>query len=257
MYSNNILNFRESTTILNACTKKLLKAPRIYIYIYKTASFCDIFIRPIHCKCFLQFPIYIYIYIYSRKQILLAYSLPEETVVAIMMHYKNTKVNVVLSPDGDTELFDIVTCVLQGDTLPSYPFIICFGYVFRASIDLMKKCLYFGKGKKQKIPGTNDYDIDYADDIEVLANIADQAISQLHILERAADGIGLHRNADKTEFIGFNKSTDISILNGRSLKLVDKLAYLGSGVLSTENDINTRLAKTWTAINKLSVRPDW
>ena len=34
MYSNNILNFQESTTILNACTKKsgnLLKAPRISI----------------------------------------------------------------------------------------------------------------------------------------------------------------------------------------------------------------------------------
>ena len=33
MYSNNILNFQESTTILNVCTKKsgnLLKAPRIY-----------------------------------------------------------------------------------------------------------------------------------------------------------------------------------------------------------------------------------
>ena len=32
IYSNNILNFQESTTILNACTKKsgnLLKAPRI------------------------------------------------------------------------------------------------------------------------------------------------------------------------------------------------------------------------------------
>ena len=34
MYSNNILNFQESTRILNACTNKsgnLLKAPRIYI----------------------------------------------------------------------------------------------------------------------------------------------------------------------------------------------------------------------------------
>ena len=32
MYSNNIVNFLESTTILNACTKKsgnILKAPRI------------------------------------------------------------------------------------------------------------------------------------------------------------------------------------------------------------------------------------
>ena len=36
MYSNNILNFQESTTILNTCTKKsgnLLNAPYIYIYI--------------------------------------------------------------------------------------------------------------------------------------------------------------------------------------------------------------------------------
>ena len=35
MYSNNIVNFQESTTILNACTKKsenLLNSPRIYIY---------------------------------------------------------------------------------------------------------------------------------------------------------------------------------------------------------------------------------
>ena len=37
MYSNNIVNFQESMAILNACTKKsenLLKAARIYIYIY-------------------------------------------------------------------------------------------------------------------------------------------------------------------------------------------------------------------------------
>ena len=39
MYSNNILDFQESTTILNAFTKKkksgnLLDVPRIYVYIY-------------------------------------------------------------------------------------------------------------------------------------------------------------------------------------------------------------------------------
>ena len=42
LYSNNILNFQESTTSLNASTKKsgnLLKAPRIYIYIYIYNSF--------------------------------------------------------------------------------------------------------------------------------------------------------------------------------------------------------------------------
>ena len=50
-----------------------------------------------------------------------------------------------------------------------------------------------------------------------------------------------------------NQTGDISTLNGRSLKLVDKFTYLGSSVSSTENDIDTRLTKPWTAINKLSV----
>ena len=37
------------------------------------------------------------------------------------------------------------------------------------------------------------------------------------------------------------------------MKLVDKFTSLGSSVSSTENSINTQLAKEWTAINKLSV----
>ena len=70
-------------------------------------------------------------------QILLAYSLPRETIVAIMMLYKNTKVKVH-SPDGDTDYFNIRAGVLQGDTLAPYLFIICLDYMLRMSIDKMK-----------------------------------------------------------------------------------------------------------------------
>ena len=59
----------------------------------------------------------------KMEQILLAYGRPEETVAAIMMLYRNTKVKV-RSPDGDTDYFDIVAGVLQGDTLAPYLFII-------------------------------------------------------------------------------------------------------------------------------------
>ena len=51
----------------------------------------------------------------------------------------------------------------------------------------------------------------------------------------------------------FNQTGDISTLDGRSLKLVDKFTYLGSSVSSTEKDIDTRLTKAWIAINKLSI----
>ena len=51
----------------------------------------------------------------------------------------------------------------------------------------------------------------------------------------------------------YNKTGDISTLEGTPLKLVDKFTYLGSSVESTEKDIKTRLAKAWTAINRLSI----
>ena len=51
----------------------------------------------------------------KMEQILLAYGLPKETVAAIMMLYKNTKVKV-RSSDRDTDYFKIVTGALQGDT---------------------------------------------------------------------------------------------------------------------------------------------
>ena len=51
----------------------------------------------------------------------------------------------------------------------------------------------------------------------------------------------------------FNYRDYISTLNSSSLKLVDNFTYQGSSVSSTETDINTWLAKAWTAIDKLSV----
>ena len=52
--------------------------------------------------------------------------------------FRNTKVKV-RSPDGDTEYFDFVAGVLQGDTLAPYLFIICLDFVFRTSIDKIKE----------------------------------------------------------------------------------------------------------------------
>ena len=82
----------------------------------------------------------------------------------------------------------------------------------------------------------------YADDIALLANVP------THSLEQAVASIGLHVNAHKTEYMCSYQRGDISTLNGNSLKLVDKFTYLGNSVSATETDINTRLAKAWTAI---------
>ena len=154
----------------------------------------------------------------KMEQILLAYGIPKETVAAITILYRNTKVKV-RSPDGDTEYFDIVAGVLQGDTLAPYLFIICLDYVLRTSIDKIKENGFeLTKKRSRRYPATTITDADYADDIAILANTPDQAETLLHSLERAAASIGLHVNAHKTEYMCYNQTGDISTLEGTPLK---------------------------------------
>ena len=134
----------------------------------------------------------------KMEQILQAYGLSKETVAAITILYRNTKVKV-RSQDGDTEYFDIIAGVLQGDTLASYFFIICLDYVLRTSIDKIKENGFeLTKKRSRRYPAKTIIDADYADDIAILANTPNQAETLLHSLERAAAGIGLHFNAHKT-----------------------------------------------------------
>ena len=148
----------------------------------------------------------------------------------------------------------IVAGVLRGDTLAPYLFIIWLDYVLRSSIDKMKdKGFKLTKERSRKYPAQTITDADYADNIALLANTPTQAETLLHSPERTAAGIGFHVNAHKTEYTCFKQRGDIFTLNGSSLKLVNMFTYLGSSVSSIETDINTRLAKAWTAINSLSV----
>ena len=179
----------------------------------------------------------------KMEQILLTYGLPKETVAAITILYRNTKVKV-RSPDGDTEYFDIVARVLQGDTLAPYLFIIWLDFVLRTSIDKIKENGFkLTKKRSRKYPAKTITDADYADDIALLANTPNQAETLLHSLERATAGIGLHVNAHKTEYMCCNQTGDITTLDGTPLKLVDKFTYLGSSVSLTEKDIDTRLTE--------------
>ena len=187
------------------------------------------------------------------EQILLAYGLPKETVAAITILYRNTKVKV-RSPDRDTEYFNIVAGVVQGDMLAPYLFIICLDYVLRTSIDKIRENGFeLTKKRSRRYPAKTITDADYADNIALLANTPNQAKTLLHSLEWAAVGIGLHFNAHKTQYMCYNQTGDISTLDGTSLKLVDKFIYLGSSVSSTEKDVDTQLTKAWTAIDRLSI----
>ena len=104
-------------------------------------------------------------------------------IYIIMMLYKNTKVKV-LSLDGDTDYFDIVAGVLQGDTLAPYLFIIWLDYMLRTSIDIMKENGFkLAKERSRRCPTQTITDTDYANDIVLLANTSAQAETLLCSLE--------------------------------------------------------------------------
>ena len=121
-----------------------------------------------------------------------------------------------------------------------YLFILCLDYVLRNSIDLMKENGFkLAKERSKWYSEQTITDMDYADDIAVLANTPTQVETLQHRLEREAGSIGLQINAEKTEYMSFNQRSDISTQKSAPLKLVDKFTHPARSVPSTEKYINT------------------
>ena len=126
-----------------------------------------------------------------------AFDFIHKTVTAIMMLDKNTKTMFFLL-DGDTDFFEIVTRVLQGDT---YMFIICLVNILWLSIDLIKENGFTLKRARNRQYLTEIVtDLDYADDLGLLANTPLHVKTLQHSLEQAAGVIVLNVDTNKTEF---------------------------------------------------------
>ena len=187
----------------------------------------------------------------KMEQILLAYGIPNETVSAIMMLYRNTK-SKVRSPDGDTDFFDIKAGVLQGDTLAPFLFIIVLDYVLRTSLDKNKDLGFtLAERLSSRHPAEKLTDIDYADDLALSADIIKNAEKLLHSLEESANDVGLFVNAKKTEYMDYNQQQRDTIKTkaGKILKPVNSFVYLGSQISATKKDFEINRAKAWTALN--------
>ena len=183
------------------------------------------------------------------EEILNAYGIPAEVVQAIMMLYRNTKAKV-RSPDGDTDFFNILAGVLQEDTLAPYLFIIALDFVLRCSIDPNKSLGFtLHKSKSRRHPAVKLTDVD---DLALLADKCSDAEKLLHLLEYAAEKVGLKVNAKKTEYINYNHHGTIKTTKNHQLKSVDNFVYLGSNIASTKKDVDIRIAKAWSVINKLT-----
>ena len=190
----------------------------------------------------------------KMEQILKAYGIPNEIIKAIMIMYKNTQA-FVRSPDGDTEFFNIIARLLQGDTLAPYLFIIVLDYVLR-NLDQNKNLGFtLRKQLSRRYPAEMLTDADFDNVLVILSDKIRNAEKLLKILETAVASVGLYMNTTKTKLIAVNTEGIITAQNGCDLKQVKDFNYLDSKVISSENDIQMRIGSAWSTLNKLT--PIW
>ena len=98
-------------------------------------------------------------------------------------------------------------------------------------------------------------DVDFANDLALTTDTAEQAQDLLLSLELAANSVGLHLNESKTKYIRVNLSesdtTVIKAASGQEIEQVDDFVYLGSRIMSAEKDFDVRKAKAWGACHQL------
>ncbi|XP_030839582.1 uncharacterized protein LOC115923289 [Strongylocentrotus purpuratus] len=187
-------------------------------------------------------------------KILTAYGIPEQLVNAIGKMYEDTKAKVI-SPDGETDLFEIMAGVLQGDTLAPYLFVIVLDYALRAAIDGHEEELGFQleRRRSRRVGPEIITDLDFADDIALLSEELEQAQKLLSRVETSVGKVGLRMNSGKTKFMSFNHRGIITIKTNDETQLenVPDFKYLGALMVSTEKDVKARKSAAWRACSKL------
>ena len=191
----------------------------------------------------------------KMMQILRAYGIPDQIVDAIEDMYQNTMAKVA-SPDGETDLFEILAGVLQGDTLAPYLFVIILDYALRSAIEGREEELGFHliKRRSRRIGPEVVTDLDFADDIALLSEEMHQAQELLKGVEASVGKVGLKINAKKTKYMSCNQIVDVKLhtKDGANLDEVQDFKYLGAWMESTAKDVKQRKAAAWRACNKLS-----
>ena len=95
------------------------------------------------------------------------HGIPSEIINAIRVLYSNT-CSSVLTPDCETEPFDVLTGILQGDTLAPFLFMIVVDYIMRTSVDTInEKGFQYKPRRISRHPALHITDADFADDIYV------------------------------------------------------------------------------------------
>ena len=161
--------------------------------------------------------------IYREKlmEILSSYGVQKKIIDAINILYKDTMAQVI-TPDDETNLFEVIVGVLQGDTLAPFLFIIALDYALREATRDTSIGFTLEKRQGSRKPTIFTTGADFGDDLVLLSNYVEQTQLLLQRLEIQGKTIGLQINCKKTEYMMFNQAdTGLQLLGGVLLKRVE------------------------------------
>ena len=180
--------------------------------------------------------------------ILEEYGIPKKLINMIKSIYQNQECAV--DHEGTlSEWFEVRTGVRQGCVMSGFLFLIGLDWVLRRVDQSRAKGMRWGRLQKLG-------DLDFADDIALLAETKRDLKMRSEILEEEARKIGLRINYKKTQVMEINGKEDRRpfTCNNKELETVSEFTYLGSLITNkggASAEIKKRLQKARTVFYSL------
>jgi Reverse transcriptase (RNA-dependent DNA polymerase) len=181
-------------------------------------------------------------------------AIPSYLIKAAMSMYINAKAQV-LAADGFSDDFSLDHGVLQGDTLAPFLFVVVLNRVLKKAIDEKGFKGYLIKERDgSRKPAITLSDLEFADDIALVAETAEEAQKMLNSVDREARLAGLRINILKTKWMVFGDLAASSFnlfVSGQKIEKVNDFKYLGSYISSTSSDVAARKSAAAKAFGQL------
>ena len=182
-----------------------------------------------------------------------SYGIPESFIGIFKGLYANSR-SCVRTESGSTEFFDIFSGVRQGCILSPLLFLMAVDFVLKKTADGAGRGIPWTGGSRLK-------DLDFADDIALLAEDSADLQELTTSLKQNAEKIGLRISTKKTKVMkisGIPGPATVIKIDQHTLDEVDHFTYLGS-ILSDSGDIkldiNSRIGKASAVFQRM--HPIW
>jgi hypothetical protein len=167
------------------------------------------------------------------------YGIPDKIISIIKMLYTDFNARVICGSKL-TDTFPIQTGVKQGCLLSPLLFSLCIDWLMRETTRNTKRGITWTFGQTLE-------DLDFADDIVLLAHRYQDIQNKTIDMATTGKKIGLSINTDKTKVMKINeKSKEQITINNNTVEEVQDFNYLGSKISldgNSETDVQSRISK--------------